>query len=94
MRIRKRKAASLPVMAMTNLALASWETIAHRTMMMAQNKCSPAEYQRMVNEKATAAMQSGMKLISSGGRASLSSLMAPWLSKATANAKRLRRKRK
>jgi hypothetical protein len=92
MRIRKRKAAALPLMALTNLTLASWETIAHRTMLMAGNKCSPAEYQRMVSEKAQAAMLSGFKLFSSGGRASMTSLLAPWLSRATANAKRLRRK--
>lgn len=91
MRIRKRKAASLP-MAMAKLTLASWETISRRMMMMAQNKVSPAEYQRMVSEKAQAAMLSGFKLFSSGGRASMSSLLAPWLSRATANAKRLRKR--
>jgi hypothetical protein len=87
---KRRKAASLPSL-MTNLTLASWETMARRTMLIAQNTCSPAEYQRMVSEKAAAAMESGMKLFFSGGLASMTSLMAPWSSRATANVKRLRK---
>ena len=83
----RRKTASLPGM-MTDLMMASWETIARRTLLIAQNKCSPAEYQRMVREKASAAASSGLRLISSGGGASL---LAPWHSRAVANAKRLRK---
>ena len=86
------KALSLPSM-MTDLTLASWETVARRMSLISQNKCSPAEYQRMVSEKAAAAMSTGFKLMSSFGQASMPSLMAPWLSKASANAKRLRKKR-
>jgi hypothetical protein len=41
---------------MVQLTAASWETIFHRTAMMAQGTCSAAEYQRMVLEK-LAAMQ-------------------------------------
>jgi hypothetical protein len=89
MKTRKHKAESLPL-AMTNLTLASWETIARRMLLISQNKCSPAEYRRMVSEKAEAAMASGLRLIK--GQASIASLMAPWLSGATANAKRLRKK--
>jgi hypothetical protein len=85
------KALALPML-MTNMALASWETIARRTMMMAQNRCSTAEYGRMVSEKAAAAMESGMRMAWSGGGASLATLMAPWSRRATANAKRLRKK--
>lgn len=77
---------------MTNLMLASWETIARRTMLISQNKCSQAEYLRMVSEKAQAAAATGLTLMSSYGQASMSSLMAPWLKEATANAKRLRKK--
>ena len=91
MTIRRRRTASLPIL-MTNLTLRSWETIAHRTMLMAQNKCTPAEYQRMVAEKAAAAMDSGMKFVTSGGRASMAALLAPWNTRVTANSKRLRRK--
>ncbi len=59
---------------------------------MAQNKCSPAEYRRMVKEKAEAAAISGLTLITRGGTASVNSLLAPWHKKARANAKRLRKK--
>jgi hypothetical protein len=87
---KRRKAKSLPLM-MTDLALASWETIIRRTLLMAQNKCSQAEFRRMVREKAEAAATSGLRLVSSGGRASIASLIAPWHTRVTANAKRLRR---
>ena len=91
MKTRRGKAGSLP-MVMTNLTLASWETIARRMFLISQNRCSQAEYHRMVSEKAAAAMSTGFKLMSSFGQASMASLMAPWLSKASANAKRLRKK--
>lgn len=86
---RSVEALSFPF-AMTNLMLASWETVAHRMLLISQNKCSQAEYLRMASEKAQAATASGLTLMS--GQASMASLMAPWLSKATANAKRLRKK--
>jgi hypothetical protein len=92
MKARKRHKAIFPHLMMTNLALASWETMMRRTLLMAQNACSPTEYQRMVREKTEAAMESGLKLMLSGGQASLSSLLVPWHSRATANAKRLRKK--
>jgi hypothetical protein len=88
---KRRKTVSLPMM-MTDLIMASWETIARRTLLVAQNKCSPVEYQRMVREKAMAAATSGLRLISSGGRASMASVLGPWHSRAVANAKRLRKK--
>ena len=88
---KRRKTVSLPMM-MTDLMMASWETIARRTLLVAQNKCSPAEYQRMVREKALAAATSGLRLISSGGRASMASVLGPWHSRAVSNAKRLRKK--
>jgi hypothetical protein len=87
---KPRKAAFLPWM-MTDLMLSSWETIAHRTLLMAQNTCSPAEYQRMVSEKTQAAVESGMKLVTGNG--SVASLMTPWLKRTKANAKRLRKKK-
>jgi hypothetical protein len=88
---RRRKAVPLPLM-MTNLTLASWETIARRTLLMAQNTCSAAEYRRMVHEKAQAALASSRILVASGGRASIASVLGPWYKRATANAKRLRKK--
>jgi hypothetical protein len=90
-RISKTKAASVPD-TMTKLTLASWETISRRMLLISQNQCSQAEYMRMVSEKADAAMQTGLTMMFSFGQASMSSLMAPWVSHATANAKRLRKK--
>jgi hypothetical protein len=60
--------------------------------MMAQGSCSPAEYQRMIAEKAQAAAASTMILMAGGGRAPIAAVLAPWRSRARANAKRLRRK--
>ena len=92
MKYRKsRKAASVPMM-MANMAVASWETILQRSMLIAQNACSQEEYVRMVQEKAEATMESSMKLLWSGGMAPMASLIAPFHRRATANAKRLRKK--
>ena len=91
MRTRRRRNTSLPLI-MTDLMLASWETFARRTLLIAQNKCSPAEYRRMLNEKIEAAAASGLKLFSRGGRASTTSVLAPWRRRVAANAKRLRKK--
>jgi hypothetical protein len=76
-------------MMMARLTAASWETIFHRTTMMAKATCSPAEYQRMVAEKAIAAQRSMVALMT--GK-SLTSALRPYSSRARANAKRLRKK--
>ncbi len=78
---------ALPIM-MARLTAASWETIFHRGVMMAQGTCSPVEYQRMAMEKAAAA-QSAMLALMSGGTPA--AVVAPYLTRARANAKRLRR---
>jgi hypothetical protein len=88
---RRSKAVSLPL-SMANLALASWETLARRTLLIAQNKCSQEEYQRMVLEKAEAATESAMTFIFGGGLASIDELIEPWRTRLTANVKRLRKK--
>jgi hypothetical protein len=91
MRRRKtRKTSALPLM-MAELGLASLEVIGRRTLMMARGACSPIEYHRMVQEKAAAAASSARRLAAGGGTASAASLLAPWHSRAKANAKRLRR---
>ncbi len=77
---------------MAELAFASWEVIARRSWMMATNACSPAEYQKMVHEKTAATMATASLLARGPGRASVGALLAPWHSRATANAKRLRRR--
>jgi len=91
MRIRKRRRVTpLPFM-MAELMLSSWETIARRTWLIAQGRCPPAEYQRMVAEKAAAAYRSGLALASKRGEAGTRAALKPWHRRATANAKRLRR---
>jgi hypothetical protein len=85
----RRREFALPLM-MAELMMASWETIARRSLMMVQGTCSPAEYRRMAMEKAAAFRQSARAVMSGrGDRAAL----APWHKRATANARRLRRRR-
>ncbi len=79
---------NLPAM-MAELAFSSWETIFHRSMMMAQGTCDIAEYQRMVTEKADAVQASAMALMTGGGHAEA---VAPFLTRSRANARRLRGK--
>ena len=74
---------------MTQLTLSSWETIYRRTMMMAQGTCSPAEYQRMILEKAAAMQASAIAVMTGRGNAAA---IAPYLVRSRANARRLRRK--
>ncbi len=85
----RRSPPSLPVM-MAELMFSSWETIAWRSLMIAQGSCSPAEYQRMVMEKMAAAQHSGLALSSQGG--DMVAALRPWHRSATANARRLRKK--
>ena len=75
----------LPTM-MARLAFASWGTIFHRGMMMAQGTCSAAEYQRMVSEKMTAAQLSATALVAGRGA---EAALRPYLSRARANHRRL-----
>jgi hypothetical protein len=84
----KNRSRSLPSM-MTQLTLSSWETIYHRTLMMAQGTCSAAEYQRMVMEKAAAMQASTLAMMTGGGH---SAVIAPYLVRSRANARRLRKK--
>ena len=84
-----RRSPAFPVM-MAELMMASWETIARRSLMIIQGACSPAEYQRMAMEKAAAFQRSALAVMTGrGGKAAL----APWHRRATANARRLRQKR-
>lgn len=89
---RRRTSPPLPLM-LAELSLASWETIARRSLLMAQRTCSPREYTRMVAEKAAATAETAAVLARSGRRASAAALLAPWHARATANAKRLRKGR-
>jgi hypothetical protein len=83
-----RRKRPLPLI-LTQMMLASWETIARRTLMIAQDTCPPAEYKRIFIEKAAALQRSTLAVMSGrGARAAL----APWHQRAAANAKRLRKK--
>jgi hypothetical protein len=74
---------------MARLTTASWETIFHRSLLIAQGTCSGAEYQRMALEKAAAAQRSITALMTGAHPAAV---ISPYLTRARANAKRLRRK--
>jgi hypothetical protein len=78
---------ALPV-TMARLTMASWETIMRRTAMMAAGTCSAAEYQRMAAEKAVAAQLSLAAIMAGRGQ---TAALAPFVSRARANARRLRR---
>jgi hypothetical protein len=88
MRKRTRRLSPLPLM-VAQLSMASWETIFHRTMMMAQGTCSPAEYRKMVTEKAAAMQASTRALVARKGS---KAVLTPFIWRARGNAKRLRRK--
>ncbi len=92
MKARKRKRVVSLSQLTCELACASWETFARRSLMMAQGTCSPAEYRRMIAEKAQASAASSVIFLAGGGRAPIAAILAPWRSRARANAKRLRRK--
>jgi hypothetical protein len=88
-KLTSRRKRPLPVM-MAELMVASWETIARRSLMMIQGTCSPTEYRRMTTEKAAAMQQSALAVMLGRGKRRA---LAPWHKRATANAKRLRAKR-
>jgi len=73
------------------LAMASWETILHRTFMMMSGSCSPEEYHRMTAEKILAVGHSTLVLASGRtGPDAIASALESWHGPATANARRLR----
>jgi 23S rRNA maturation mini-RNase III len=73
---------------LASLALTSWETIFRRSMMMVQGTCSAAEYQRMVTEKVVATQQSLWAMACGGSH---DAMLRPYVTRARANVKRLRR---
>ncbi len=77
---------ALPIM-WTELAMASWETIWHRTALMASGTCTFAEYESMLSEKMGAMTQAGAALFAGKQPADV---LRPFHKKATANARRLR----
>ena len=91
---RRRTVTSRPMM-WAEMAAASVETIARRTGMMVSGRCSAAEYQRMVAEKAKAAVETAVVLAKPGAgkrKSTTTKAIAPWHRAVVANAKRLRKK--
>jgi hypothetical protein len=89
MRSRTRHFSFGLAMTMARLTAASWETILRRSVLMSQGTCSPAEYWRMTAEKAAALQTSTRALLGGKGPAAM---LAPFVSRARANAKRLRKR--
>jgi hypothetical protein len=86
---KKRKAPPPPLpLLLWELGVASGETIARRSWLMAQGRCSARERHRMVQEKSAAALAS--LALMTDPRANLETLIGPWHKAARANAKRLR----
>ena len=79
-------AVALPMM-WTELAVASWETMWHRTALMATGACTAAEYEQMLCEKMSALQLSGAALMSGSP---VEDVLRPFHRRATENAKRLR----
>ncbi len=77
---------ALPLL-FTELAMASWETVWHRTALMATGACTQAEYERMVHEKMQAIQQASVALMTGQNT---ETVLRPFHRKATANARRLR----
>ena len=77
---------ALPIM-WTELAVASWETVWHRTALMATGACTQAEYERMVGEKMRAMQLSSVALMCGQQP---EDVLRPFHKRATANARRLR----
>ncbi len=69
------------------LAVASWETVWHRTVLMISGECTTEEYQRMMDEKLGALHQAGVALATLGDA---EDVLRPFHGRATANALRLR----
>lgn len=88
-RSRSRRKPTVPVL-LAEMAVASAETIFHRTALAASGRCSPSEYQRMVSEKILAAQQMTLAAMVPGVAAA--TLLAPWHRAARSNSRRLRRK--
>lgn len=87
-RTTRRRVPALPLM-LSELAIASAETIVHRTAMIAAGRCSPHEYHRMVAEKVSATQQTAIAAMVPG--VAVAALLAPWHKAARSNSRRLRR---
>jgi hypothetical protein len=74
----------------SELMFSAWETMIRRAALIAQGECSPIEYRRMMLEKTRAACHSGLAIALLDWNCDLAAVIAPWHSRATLNARRLR----
>ena len=74
-------------MMFAELAMASWETVWHRTALMASGACTQAEYEQMVHEKMHAVQQASVAFMTGQDT---ETVLRPFHKKAVANARRLR----
>ena len=72
---------------MAQLTLASWDTIGHRIVLIAQGACTMSEYQLMASEKVEALQLSTLALLAG---CSQEEMVKPYLQRAQNNASRLR----
>jgi hypothetical protein len=79
----------LPLM-VAELAIASWETMARRSLMMILGTCTRTEYQRMLLEKVSATQRTLLLLSQPWDGLDVTTLLGLWHEEAAANARRLR----
>lgn len=72
------------------LAIASWETMTHRSLMMVLGTCTRAAYQRMLLEKLSATQRSVLLRCQPWDGLDVTALPDLWHQRAAANARRLR----
>src|SRR5947209_8693736 len=72
---------------MAQLALASWETIGYRLVLIAQGACTVSEFQLMASEKIEAVQLSTLALLVGSSH---EEVVRPYLQRAQNNASRLR----
>jgi hypothetical protein len=89
---RSRKDAADLSFALAALWRDAAQTIAWRSWMMASGRCSAAEYRRMASEKYRALIETGLALGQTLPVATWSAALRPWRRRASANARRLRRR--
>ncbi|MFO1152864.1 MAG: hypothetical protein U1E42_04225 [Rhodospirillales bacterium] len=76
---------------LTETFWSSVQTIGRRTRLIAEGRCTAAEYRRMLEEKVAAAQDSAAVLARRRGSGGVTALLAPWHRRVKANARRLAR---
>ena len=86
--LTRRRRGALQLMMAELMMIASWETIARRSL-PGPGTCSPANTSVRLPKKAAAIQQSVLAMLYGRGKREA---LAPWYKRATANAKRLQRR--